>query len=208
MTVAVTGDISEALEQRLSATVKPERRAALQTAVHRHRIAYQNSISPAERGESFAIPRLFLNVQGELQLAEKELILDLGGWTLNDCPAALSPAEFAIKETAERWEVDLYGEKVEYKPLDQDIKLEIGLLKLDWTDLQLSRWLDRQCRQPDITQPVLLEFCRQLVANLLETRRFSLNDLVRFKYPLAKATQQKIAAYRREAYAQGYQDCR
>ena len=206
VTVAVTGDIPEALEQRLSAAVKPERREALRASVHRQRIAYQNSISPAERGEKFAVPRLFLNVQGELQLAEEELILDLGGWTLNDCPATLSPAEFSIQETAERWEVDLYGEKVGYKHLDQNIQLEIGLLKLDWTDLQLSRWLDRQCRQPDITQPVLLEFCRRLVAGLLESRRFSLNDLVRFKYPLAKATQQKIAAYRREAYAQGYQD--
>ncbi len=207
VTVAVTGDIPEVLEQRLAATVKPERREALRASVHRHRVAYQNSISPAERGEAFAVPRLFLNVQGELQLAEEELILDLGGWTLNDRAAELSPAEFSIRETAERWEVDLYGDKVEYKHLDQNIQLEIGLLKLDWTDLQLSRWLDRQCRQPDITQPVLLEFCRRLVTSLVETRRLALNELVRFKYQLAKAVQQKIAAYRREAYAKGYQDC-
>ncbi|MFZ1829521.1 MAG: DEAD/DEAH box helicase family protein, partial [Candidatus Competibacteraceae bacterium] len=78
VTVAVTGDIPEALEQRLSAAVKPERREALRASLHRHRIAYQNSISPAERGEKFAVPRLFLNVQGELQLAEEEVILDLG----------------------------------------------------------------------------------------------------------------------------------
>lgn len=207
VTVAVTGDIPEVLEQRLAATVKPERREALRASVHRHRVAYQNSISPAERGEAFAVPRLFLNVQGELQLAEEELILDLGGWTLNDRAAELSPAEFSIRETAERWEVDLYGDKVEYKHLDQNIQLEIGLLKLDWTDLQLSRWLDWQCRQPDLTQPVLLEFCRRLVTSLVETRRLALNELVRFKYQLAKAAQQKIAAYRREAYAKGYQDC-
>lgn len=207
VTVAVSGDIPEALEQRLAATVKPERREALRASVHRHRVAYQNSIAPAERGEAFAVPRLFLNVQGELQLAEEELILDLGGWTLDDRAAELSPAEFSIRETAERWEVDLYGDKVEYKHLDQNIQLEIGLLKLDWTDLQLSRWLDRQCRQPDITQPVLLEFCRRLVVFLVETRRLALNDLVRFKYPLAKAVQQKVAACRREAYAKGYQDC-
>ena len=207
VTVAVTGDIPDALEQRLAATVRPERQEALRASVHRHRIAYQNSVSPAERGEKFAVPRLFLNVQGELQLAEEELILDLGGWTLNDRAAELSPAEFSIQETAERWEIDLYGEKVGYKHLDQNIQLEIGLLKLNWTDLQLSRWLDRQCRQPDLTQPVLLEFCRKLVAYLVETRRLALNDLVRFKYPLAKAVQQKIAAHRREAYAKGYQDC-
>lgn len=207
VTVTVTGDISEALEQRLSAAVKPERREALRASIHRQRIAYQNSISPAERGEKFAVPRLFLNVQGELQLAEEELILDLGGWTLNDWAAELSPAEFSIQETAERWEVDLYGEKVGYKHLDQNLQLEIGLLKLDWTELQLSRWLDRQCRQPDITQAVLLEFCRKLIAYLIETRRLALNDLARFKYPLAKAVQQKIAACRQAAYAKGYQDC-
>lgn len=207
VTVAITGDIPEALEQRLADTVKPERREALRSSVHCHRLAYQNSISPSERGEAFAVPRLFLNVQGELQLAEEELILDLGGWTLNDRVAELSAAEFSIRETAERWEVDLYGENVGYKHLDQNIQLEIGLLKLDWTDLQLSCWLDRQCRQPDLTQTVLLEFCRKLVAFLVETRRLALNDLVRFKYQLAKAVQQKIAAYRREAYAAGYQDC-
>ena len=65
--------------------------------------------------------------------------------------------------------------------------------------------LPNLARQPDITQPVLLEFCRKLVAYLTERRGLALNDLLRFKYQLAKAAQQKIAAYRRQAYASGYQ---
>ena len=199
VTVTVKGDIPDELEQRLIATVPPERRDNIRTAVHRHRI------TPAERGEKFAVPRLFIDVQGELQLAEKELILDLGGWTLNTYATELTPQDFAIQETAERWEVDLQGEKVIYKHLEQSAQLEIGLLKLDWTDLQLSRWLDRECRQPDITQPVLLEFCRKVIAHLTTTRGLALNDLLRFKYPLAKAVQQKIAVYRQQAYAHGYQ---
>jgi type III restriction enzyme len=204
--VLVHGGISEDLEQRLVATAtNPERKAAIHTAVHRHRIIHRNSISPAERGEKFAVPHLFLYVQGKLELAEKELILDLGGWTLNNYAAELTPAEFSIRETAERWEVDLQGERVVYKHLDQTVQLEIGLLKLDWTDLKLSRWLDQECRQSDITQPVLLEFCRKIVAYLMEQRSLSLNDLLRFKYQLAKAVQQKIAAYRQQAYATGYQ---
>ena len=205
VTVVVSGDITEELEERLTASVKPERRAALQAAIHRHRIAWQNSIAPAERGEKFAVPRLFLNIQGELQLAEKELILDLGNWTLNTCPAELSLTEFSIQETAERWEIDLYGEKVGYKHLDQNIQLEIGLLKLDWTDGHLARFLDKECQQDDITQPVMLEFCRRMVAYLIEKRGINLNTLVRFKYPLAKAVRQKITAYRQAAYSQGYQ---
>lgn len=205
VTVTVKGDIPDELEQRLIATVPPERRDNIRTAVHRHRITHRNSIAPAERGEKFAVPRLFIDVQGELQLAEKELILDLGGWTLNTYATELTPQDFAIQETAERWEVDLQGEKVIYKHLEQSAQLEIGLLKLDWTDLQLSRWLDRECRQPDITQPVLLEFCRKVIAHLTTTRGLALNDLLRFKYPLAKAVQQKIAVYRQQAYAHGYQ---
>ena len=71
--------------------------------------------------------------------------------------------------------------------------------------LQLSRWLDKECRQADVTQPVLLEFCRKIIADLTTTRGLALNDLLRFKYQLAKAVQQKIAAYRQQAYAQSYQ---
>ncbi|MDO9530769.1 MAG: hypothetical protein Q7O12_01385 [Deltaproteobacteria bacterium] len=117
-----------------------------------------------------------------------------------------------LRETAEHFEVGIKGEKVFYQHLDQRLQLEIGLLKLDWTDLELSRWLDRESRQrdlecgfTDITQPVRLEFCRKLVAYLMEPRRIPLNDLVRFKYQLAKAVQEKISTYRQQAYATGYQ---
>ncbi|MFM8332520.1 MAG: hypothetical protein ACKN9T_12595 [Candidatus Methylumidiphilus sp.] len=206
VTVAVVGEIPEALEERLIAAVAaPARQAAIRAAVQRHRGTHRNSESPAERGEDFAVPRLFLNLQGELALAEEELILELGGWTLNSYAAELTAAEFGISETAERWEVDFNGEKVVYQHLAQNAQLDIGFLKLDWTDLQLSRWLDRQCRQPDLTQPVLLEFCRRIVAYLTDTRHIALNDLLRFKYPLAKAILQKIDDCRRLAYAKDYQ---
>ncbi len=205
VTVTVQGDIPQELEQRLVASMTPEGQERVRQAVKRYRIAHHNSTSPATRGEKFPVPRLFLQVQGQLELVEKDLILDLGGWSLNNYAAELTPAEFSIHETAERWEVDLRGEKVVYSHIEQGTQLEIGLLKLDWTDLQLSRWLDKECRQPDLTQPVLLEFCRRTVAHLTTTRELALNDLLRFKFQLAKAVQQKIAAYRRQAFAANYQ---
>lgn len=205
VTVTVQGDIPDELEQRLVATMTPDRQERVRQAVQRHRVAHRNSTSPAERGEKFAVPRLFLQVQGELELADKETILDLGGWNLNSYTAELTPSEFAIQEDAERWEVDLRGEKVIYTHIEQSAQFEIGLLKLDWTDLQLSRWLDKECRQADVTQPVLLEFCRKTIAHLTTTRGFALNDLLRFKFQLAKAVQQKIAAYRQQAFAANYQ---
>ena len=130
--VTIQGEIPEELEQRLVATMTPERQERVSTAVQRHRVKHRNSIAPAERGEKFAVPRLFLvDAQGALDLAEKEFLLDQGGWTLNTHAAALTQQEFSIQETAERWEVDLQGERVVYKHLEQNAQLEIGLLKLD-----------------------------------------------------------------------------
>lgn len=205
VTVTVQGDIPQELEQRLVASMTTEGQERVRQAVKRHRIAHRNSTSPATRGEKFPVPRLFLQVQGQLELVEKDLILDLGGWSLNNYAAELTPAEFSIHETAERWEVELRGEKVVYSHIEQNTQLEIGLLKLDWTDLQLSRWLDKECRQPDLTQPVLLEFCRRILAHLTTSRGLALNDLLRFKFQLAKAVQQKISAYRQQAFAANFQ---
>ena len=205
VTVTVQGDIPQELEQRLVASMTTEGQERVRQAVKRHRIAHHNSTSPATRGEKFPVPRLFLQVQGQLELIEKDLILDLGGWNLNNYPAELTPSEFSIHETAERWEVDLCGEKVVYSHIEQSTQLEIGLLKLDWTDLQLSRWLDKECRQPDLTQPVLLEFCRRTVAHLTTSRGLALNDLLRFKFQLTKAMLQKISAYRQQAFAANFQ---
>lgn len=205
VTVTVQGEITAELENRLVAAVPKDRRKAMRASVHRHRITHRNSLAPVVRGEKFAVPHLFLNVQGELELAEEALILDLGGWTLNMCPAELTPAEFSLKETAQLWEVDVQEEKVVYHHIDQHTQLEIGTLKMDWTDLALSRWLDKECRQADITQPVLVEFCRKLIAFLIEKRCIPLQDLLRFKYQLARAVQQKIATCRKQAYARDYQ---
>lgn len=204
--MTVAGDVPTDLEERILATAKtPAQRDSLRVAVLRHRVAHRKSQSPAQRGVRFPVPRLFLNVQGQLEFVDEELILELGGWTLNACPAELSETEFAVHETAERWEVDLKGEKVIYAHLDQNVQLQIGMLKLDWTELELARWLDKECRQPDITQPVLLEFCRKTVAFLTEQRKVPLNELLRFKYQLAKSMKRKIAAFRKEAYANSYQ---
>lgn len=204
--VSVTGDIPEELEKRLvAATANTEKKEGLRAAVRRHRIAHSKSLSPYERGEQFAVPRLFLNVQGELQFPEEEVVLDLAGWNLIEWPAELSASEFSIRENAERFEVDIQGERVVYSHLDQSIQLELGLLKLDMTDLQLSRWLDGQCRDDFIGQAKRLEFCRKLVSYLMAAQKIPLNDLVRFKYQLAKAVKEKIAAHRRAAYAKGFQ---
>ena len=60
-------------------------------------------------------------------------------------------------------------------------------------------------RQNDVRQTELLQFCRRIVAHLIEKRGFRLEDLVRFKYQLAKAVERKVTEYRQQALDRGYQ---
>lgn len=203
--VTIKGDVSERLAEMLYAATEPSRHGDLREKVKQQRYRVEKSQTPAERGVPFAVPRLYIRVQGELELAEPELLRDLGGWKLLDFPAELGESDFSVKDTAQRWEIDIKGRKLTYAHIDQTQQLEIGAFRLDWTDLQLSRWLDRQTRQEDIRQAELLEFCRKIVAHLTGRRGIRLEDLVRFKYQLAKAVERKIAEYRQQAQDRGYQ---
>jgi type III restriction enzyme len=202
----VIGAIPETLQEKIVRIVPEDRKIEVTRALQRHRYAQQRAPSPAERGEKFQIPRLCLWVQGELELAEKELFLDAGGWNPLDFPAMLTEAEFAVNESARTFEVDVQGKRVVYGLVNGSHQLDLGHLRTEWTDLDLARWLDRKVHQPDIRQETLLEFLRRTVAHLTETRRIPLDTLVRGQYILVKALLEKIAVCRQRAYERGYQE--
>ena len=59
------------------------------------------------------MPRLCVTVQGELELAERELFLDAAGWNLLDCPAKL--ADFHFDDSSQTFEFDVDGNRVVYQ---------------------------------------------------------------------------------------------
>jgi hypothetical protein len=202
----VIGAIPKSLQEKIVRIVPEDRKIEVTRALQRHRYAQQRPPSPAERGEKFQVPRLCLWVQGELEPAEKDLFLDAGGWNLLDFPATLTEAEFAVNESARTFEVDVQGKRVVYGLVNGSHQLDLGHLRTEWTDLELARWLDREVRQTDVRQEVLLEFLRRMVVHLTETRKIGLDTLVRGKFVLAKTLREKIAACRQQRYEHGYQE--
>lgn len=204
VTVEITGPISPDLEKKLVKAAPPKDRSDVEKTltVHRQR---QRPLSPAEKGETFAIPQLCLWVDGELELAEQEFFLDARGWDLLYYPARLSNVEFTIKEETVSYSIDIQGQRLVEKFLGSQLALDLNDAPTGWTTLELSRWLDAQLHQPDIKQEVLLEFCRRAVNHLLKDRQLSLATLVRARYPLEKVLRQKIKTYREQAYRDGYQ---
>ncbi len=204
VTVEIAGPISPELEKKLVKAAPPKDRPDVEKTltIHRQR---QRPLSPAEKGEPFAIPQLCLWVDGELELAEQEFFLDARGWDLLYYPARLSDVEFTIKEETVSYSIDIQGQRLVEKFLGSQLALDLNDAPTGWTALELSRWLDAQLRQPDIKQEVLLEFCRRAVNHLLKDRQLSLATLVRARYPLEKVLRQKIKIYREQAYRDGYQ---
>jgi type III restriction enzyme len=204
--LTVTGAISDELEERIVAAAPKAAQAELRKTIVSHRRYVQKSLSPSERGEHFSAPRLCVAIQGELELAEKELFLDARGWSLLDFPHALPSAEIAVDEGARTFEFDIRGKKVVFGLLSQEQQLDLSHVNTDWNEAQFVRWLDKAARQPDVRQEVMLEFLRRTVADLRERLRLEMAVLVRCRFILAKLLVEKIKGFRQEACARGFQD--
>lgn len=162
----VKGQVDPAFELKLVQAVPSADCEALQKTLSVYR--RQQPRTPAQRGERFAVPQLCLWAYGALELAEKDWFLDPGGWNLLYFPPELGPGEFNIQEKAESYLIDINGRRLTTRFLGTQLQLDFEDVETDWTDLQLSRWLDGKLYQPDIRQEVLLEWLRRNLAFLVK----------------------------------------
>jgi type III restriction enzyme len=98
----------------------------------------------------------------------------------------MGEGEFAIRETARSFEIDLDGNRITYQFADEEEQLALDVDVEGWTPEALVLWLDRQVRQPDIHQSELLRWLRNLVGHLITTRGMHIAALMRCKFILAR----------------------
>lgn len=199
----VRGKITDEMETKLLAVIPVQDRQAAQKTIAIYR--RHQRITPSERGETFAVPQLCLWLDGELELVEKELFLGESGLDLLAYPPELTEGEFSIREKADSFEIDLRGEQLVTKYLGSQTAFDPKLVATEWTDLQLSRWLDDKLRDQNIRQEVLLEFIRRTIAFLTTRRNIPLTLLVRARPLVQKALAAKIDEYKKEAISKGFQ---
>jgi type III restriction enzyme len=162
--------------------------------------------SPAQREEEINIPQLCLNVSGKWEaIIDKEYYLP-NGWNLLDYKAELSRFEFNIENKGKSFEIDINGEKITNRHIQQTLMIDLDNLDSNWTNFELLRWLDRHLRQPDIKQSILLEFLRKMIENLISARNIPMSSLVRTKFILIDVINTKIANYRLDAYSKAYKE--
>lgn len=206
-TITFKGYVAEETVTRISeALPSTEAKENFLAAAKRHKAIWQNHLSPSQRGIPFRVPQLCFSFDGELELAEKETLLDFAGWNLTDYPAELSEGEFRLTETGVQWEIDLnLAGKIVERTVEEADQENLDLVDTGWTVPALCQWLEKKVRQADITQPIMLEFVRRAVSFLIDKRNIPITALVRWRFVLSKLLQQRIATHRQTASKSCYQ---
>lgn len=201
--VTVEGQVDEATQEAIVETLP-----ARQQPEAKKRLAHHNAraaavrVTPAQEQAEFAVPKLML-VQGKLTLeVSSDLLLEIHGWSINDYPADLS--SFRYQEAARTFLVDIDGLEVGWQPVaEPQVAYMLGMAG-NWSNHELVDFLDRRVRQPDITQPELVEWIRAGVTGLV-SRGFDLAQLVRGKYVIARKLEEQITVARMAASESNYQ---
>lgn len=203
-TAIVRGELTEEVEDFLLTSCKVgKQQETVREAIERERNRQAALMSPSARGVPFApLPQLCLQWDGDWQPVEKRLLSELGDFDLFAEPMGL--AGFTLRESGTAFEIDVDGDKVFYKPTDST-QLQLNDIAAHASENDLVRWLDRECRQVDVGQAVLIKWLLALVRHLMADRGFSLTALVRAKYLLVEAVRREIERRRQVAVKAGFQ---
>ena len=196
--IAVTGRVDGGLEQAIIQALPETERTEFSAAVTKYRVEVKDQLSPAEQGEAFRVPRLVSEIQGALEFADTDVFMEFHDWSLLNHSFKLGEVEFAIRETARSFEIDLDGNRITYQFADEAEQLALDVDVDGWTPEALVLWLDRQVRQQDIHQIELLRWLRDLVGHLITVRGMHIAALMRCKFILARKVREKLAAIRQQ----------
>jgi type III restriction enzyme len=196
--VIVTGHVNESLAERLTATQRGDaKKEETQRAIEQHNAIVAAQSAPVSRGETFGrVPWLCYRSQGELELVERQAVLEKAGLDL--LADKVSLPGFQVVEQANAFEVYLEGAKVKVGQADAG-QLELGALNTSVTEDDLVRWLDREVRQSDIVQSHLRAYLKVMVVHLLHEQRISLSSLARARFQLAQCINARIEDLRTAA---------
>lgn len=205
--IVIAGPISEEAEKEIVAALPETDRAVFKAKVAKHRVDIAAAASPAEKGAVIRIPALSVEIQGVLELADTDLIVEAHSWSLKNHSALFTDVEFSIREEGRTYEIDLDGDKIKYKFTSEEEQFALDVDVKGWTDSALVLWLDKQVHQPDINQAELLRWLSELVQHLTVARSIHISALMRCKFILARKVRDRLVAIRQSERNSAYQRC-
>lgn len=201
----ITGFLSPSEADALVRALPIEHATRVREQVVAYEAEHHHMASPAERGETFTVPALMVWVQGELALADTDILMEFVDWSIVDHPARLEANEFSIQETANTFEIDVDGDALFVQHSDQTKQLMLDIQVAGWTEQGLVLFLDRQLRDRWVGQSELVRWLTDAVSYLTGPRKIPLASLMQCKYVLARKLKEKMAAIRASVREGTYQ---
>ena len=166
----------------------------------------QEEASPAKNGETFKVPKMMVELQGELELADSEIVFEYFDWNLNDyAPYQLNENEFTITKQGNGFSIDIDKNTLIYNAMGEE-QYNMSFISVDsWTPENLVRWLDKQLRDAYFSQAIMVKWLSDVINYLLEYRGLKLAELMLAKYALANKLKSRIQMAYEKARQNSYQ---
>lgn len=189
----------------LSSLSTKKDKEALGSALDRFELRHQALSAPSMRGIQFRpIPMFCIRLgQNELDLAERETLLDLVGFTLADQAADLPG--FAPEQDRKPYLLDVEQGHLRIEQEQAVYAVNLDLVPTDVTEADLVRWLDSRLRHADTPQSQMLAWLGKALKWLQREKNLSLTSLVRHRNQLADALAVRLSGLRGEAQKTGLQ---
>jgi type III restriction enzyme len=203
--VKITGFLSPAEKEKLIAALPDGEVHGFSAQVANYEAEHLLQASPAERGETFNVPALMAWLQGELELADTDILMEYHDWSLAHHSPKLEPKDFSVHATANTFEIDIDQQRLFVKHADQSTQLLLDFPVEGWSEQTLVLFLDRQVRDKFIGQAELVRWLTELVNYLTGPRNIPLSALMQCKYPLARKVKYRIEEIRAKERQSVYQ---
>lgn len=201
----VTGFLTPEQKERLAQALPEKQAARVHDTIKAYEAENAEKVSPADRGETFVAPALMANLQGELELAETDLLMEHCDWSLLDHSHQLDAGQFDVRQTANTFEIDLQGRSLSVISRDPTAQFTLDIAVEGWSELGLVTILTKQLRQPDLDPRQLLAWLSKAISHLTGARNLPLAGLMQCKFVLARALQERISSIRKTVRNQVYQ---
>ncbi len=206
VTVRLSEPPSPEVRAALVATFAEKKaREAVDREIGRFELQQQALLSPSMRNLPFApIPLLCVrDAQGELELAEREVFLDLAGFSLAGASAELRG--FRPEAASKPYLLDVSDGHLRIEQEKASYAVNLDLVSSEVSENDLLRWLDGRLRDSGLSQVERLAWLARVLQWLQREAGFSLTALYRHRSELAEALQMQLRALMQAGRKAGFQ---
>ncbi len=195
-------NIKELTDNKNKIFRKSEDRNKLLQAIFKDNFKPCQNNSPANKDEKFEIPYLCLDFGIGAKIARREDFVPAEDWTMTetaDYTLPLSKVDSDIKF----YELNLNGNKLTEKLLLNDNQ-NLFSGKTNWTESELICWLLEKIANSFVTPEDFVEFSRRVINQLINEKKFTLEELVRLRFSIKKLLEEKIEILIDRAYQESW----